>query len=765
MPYKNILKTAVILATLAPIASANASAWSNGTGTYELDRSKQACTAITKTRNQHLIFNFPKDGIGFPIIRVFNRIRTPYLGVATTINGQKFRAFAHRPDGSRTESHYFMPESTQQLKDFISHVKAKSVLQTRLLMMQGQTLRYAPANFSLSGSTNAMNALQRCLGGQLISNSQKSLIKVLKKYENSARAERGTNDREVTLSYGDRIFQALRRVNEDGHLFEPLERSLKKQENNPRYHSLKKTIGTQRAIVRRENKISTTLLDNQDFYGRADSIIADLRNTIKSEKSELVSLKSEKKALMVKINSANAKINVLMVDVNRANDIVGSTSTRLSQSQNELERQEFRLSSLNSDIRRFSNEIRNLESQTETLEQELERTSRRYRNRAQIRANKEREIEQRFNGTVADLENSIATIQRKQRNQTNKKQKVQAISQKASRIVSILDGFAGIKAKIVEKRALIKELKPNKADPKVQKRIEKLKAKIVDLKARRDNKLAKVAAVIAEINIPNNAGKNFAAAITLKQCAPTAKAACLNKANKAIVGMNELQAKVTTNLGNLQAQLSQQQRSLGEMNNALAGLANLENRLLRRKDEARQAYSNNTQSISDYEYSLRERQSTRDDVKDTITSLYSEIGRKQARLDNARAELRAAQRVVTNFKTSVNYDSMLANNRRLASTISNTQRSLSSHQSQLTSNLDRQLSISKEIDTYPTRIATAQKNEVAAQAILNKVAPEFNALDSKLRNTRSEYQRVLGNVAGPLKTFQSYYKAVIKNIR
>lgn len=394
---------------MAPSALAGIfGAWEQSVGTYDLDTNKTACIAKTVgvKKNSELMLIFPKDKTSLPLIRMNNLNRwKQYIGASYGQGSNKLKGFIVKR--GRQQSYYLMAPNAAAFESFITTVRAKSSMQALKLFDDRGVLKANPADFSLSGSTNATNAIKTCLGSSsFLSATQKSLFSALQRFNNT-RPLSISRDISGLESRGMRIFSALRNIISRGGEMQRLGEDLRRRESNTRYKEIKPIYVKNSDIKSTQTQIIGTLNSNQDFYDQAGELISKVEASISQTQERIELLTTQRTALEVSISEANQTLSTLQVDVDSAN-------RNLSQNRSDLSIAQKRLNDLNAQSSNLSNEMKALErslaemnGQRRLLNQAIFEAENRYNNRNNIARQIENDIYARFGGTPRQLRESL----------------------------------------------------------------------------------------------------------------------------------------------------------------------------------------------------------------------------------------------------------------------------------------------------------------------------------------------------------------------
>jgi chromosome segregation ATPase len=485
----------VILATMimaiAPSALAGTfGAWEQTVSSYDLDTSKTACIAKTTdaAKKSQLTLIFPKDKTSLPLVRINNLNRwKQYIGATYGQGQSKLKGFIIKR--GRQQSYYLMAPNAAAFESFINTVRAKSSLKALKLFDDRGQLKAHAAEFSLSGSTNATNAVKACLGSSsLLSSTQKSLFSALQRFSD-VRPASITRDIGGLEARGLRIFSALKAVVSRGGEMQRLGDDLRRKENNPRYKELKPIYKTNNEIKTAQSQVIRTLESNQSFYDQSAELIATVDTTIQTTQERIDLLSEQRVTIERSISEANQTLSTLQVDVDAANSSLRSHQAQRTAAQRSLNRLTEQSSALTSEIRGLERSLSEMVGQRRILNQATYEAQNRYDDRHNIARQIENEIYSRFGGTPRQLREALEIANSEVKTSTALKNKAEELNGNVANSLSHLEQIPGINRRlksINEDLQCYQSSNPEELASCVQKAVNSAKAEKEELKKERD---------------------------------------------------------------------------------------------------------------------------------------------------------------------------------------------------------------------------------------------------------------------------------------
>ena len=775
--------SAVLALIMAPSVSA---AWTHGVSDYILDSSKQACVATTQVRNNaDLTLIFPRDKKSLPIVRVTEKFSNflngkKYLGVRFLDQTTGLKVHGFPVKSGRTQYYYMVPKSSTDFKAFMTYIRAKGSMKMLKLFNDKGQIKANSVEFSLSGSTNATNAIKSCLGSTtFLSDSQSRLIDVLDKYKNDAVAGNpGTNQDSINRR-GSNMVNSLRRVMQEGDRLEPLESELSTLENNERYVELKKSYETNTAVYNTQKKIVDTLTDNQNFYDNADEIIADFNAEIARLETLIGRLEAERGQISDRLDVIEEEIDRQQVVVNRKRETRDTRSQELLNIRSLLSQVNTDISNASIELGQKEERLRNLQLDVRPLRQNLRIAEGRYRDRDRLKREARTRLFDRY-GRPDALRNSISDAQGKadsaravKKVNVAIKSTVGSILAKTREIEGIDKSMAKVSTKISCLEKLIadggEQASGKVCDTKVRgslaDTLQRIKGRRAEQQTKRDSKVSSLNEMISGISAPSNGRRILQAIGSLKSCNISDVKDCRTKAeavkvlaegriasNNAVIIENDKKAKEAS------AKLAAFEKAFEE------NVRGLDDKL---REEVRAASA-----------ALRSNEIEIDRTIDRVDFLERELsvlGRSQARLSgqlgSAQAAFSSADAIyedtvarLEEYKRSVGYQQILNRQSVVIRQISQNGESLKVNKRSLASSIARKERVAAEVDTYPARITDATEKRDTADQVLNDIGPEYLELDEDVTRVRFAYNRVVRLLKPDLIRYQAEFKTVIKNL-
>ena len=399
------MKTQTLFLTFlltSQLANAN---WSFTEKPYDLDDSKGACVAEISTKHNDLEFNFPKDGKGFPVVKMTNKFDREYVAARMFINGGRIRFFG-KDDRGNTEF-YMVPRNAAELEEVINIVKRNSKLEIDKVYKKSGRMATGTGDFSLRGSSAALNKMRDCLGGQFISTEQTILLTELNQRSFMGRNDDLGLDYQKHMQLGLETYEGIKTWNDKSDAALAAQAKVQEIKEGAEYRELKSHEREITAGMKNQNDRRAQIKSNEKFYANADSIIEGLKN----DKSDL---ETKKGNLEVTTEALESELTTLRVDLTNLELVLESAQTRLATASANVRAKEGEVSAeeaaigdiqdvLNVSIRRKAQ----LVSQTPSLEQSLRDARWRSDNSRQIKRDLEESLYQQFGGRPFELEAAI----------------------------------------------------------------------------------------------------------------------------------------------------------------------------------------------------------------------------------------------------------------------------------------------------------------------------------------------------------------------
>lgn len=395
------------------IASAN---WTFSEKPYEMDDTKSACTASISTDHNDLELSFPKDGRGFPIVKMTNKFNRDYFGARLFLSRDRIR-FIGKDDNGNIEF-YMVPQTAQELETVIALIKRDRKLTIEKLYSNRGRFATGSGDFSLRGSSAALNKVQDCLGGQFLSQSQENLIKEINKRSFVSLPDDLGVDYSKYMELGKKVIEGIQNWEKRTVDSQEAQQLVEEKKQGEEYLSLKAEKKKQDGIIKKAQDRQKVISANEDFFNNADQIIADLE-------SELSKKEAEETALNVSVNSQETVLSGLLVNLEQLENTLASAQAQVDASQGSVTTAEANISEKEAQISDIEDVIRgsiqreaSLVSQTRILENARDNAKWRTDNSRQVRRELEDSLYNQFGGTPRDIEDRIAELSRVIKNLT-----------------------------------------------------------------------------------------------------------------------------------------------------------------------------------------------------------------------------------------------------------------------------------------------------------------------------------------------------------
>lgn len=401
---ETVKKESFFLIFLLSTQMSNA-AWTFSEKPYDMDSSKEACVAEITTQHNDLEFNFPKDGMGFPVVKMTNKFDREYFGARMFLDRSRIRFFAK--DDSGQIEFYMLPQNAAELETVIEIVKRNSKLTIDKLYNKNGRQDSGSGEFSLSGSSAALNKLKDCLGGTFISSAQENLIQSV-----NQRASRNLNidlglDYGKYMDLGRKIYSGIQGWEAGNQALQEAVGALEEKRNDPEYKELSRMNSLQEGIISRANNRIGEIQDNENFYANSSEIISGLE-------SDKANAESEERGLETSVASQES-------EVSRIEGLLSSLESTLSVREGEVSQASARAESLRGQIETKNGEISDIEavlsaskrrensliSQTRSLREAREEAKFRSDNSRTIKRDLEESLYRQYGGRPFEIELKI----------------------------------------------------------------------------------------------------------------------------------------------------------------------------------------------------------------------------------------------------------------------------------------------------------------------------------------------------------------------
>lgn len=439
--YKSVLLTTTLL--LAGTAQA---AWTSGVEPYELDSNKEACVAKVETKHNDLSIAFPKDGQGYPLIKMTNKFEREYIAARLWLSNSRVRFFGK--DSSGNIEFYMIPKSQYELQTFINIVKRNSKLSIQKLYKKNGKVTSSNGDFPLKGSSAALRSVQECLGGTLISSYQANLLREVV----SKRANPISNDYRDNMEAGQKIFEGLRDWKNLEELKAVAFEAVRVKERDPRLMELEAEKAKQEGIIGENRQEFNRISDNEAFFSTADSTIDSLNGDIATSSRRVNELGESAQSQANRIAPHSEHIRNLETIARSARADVDSAQLRLDSAEEQVNAKRSQVSATEASLEQSRTRLHNYTSQTFDLEMERNRTRTDFENRVEIKRELEQRLYAQYGGSPTELSFQIEDLdERRRRNRR--------ISEKASELSSDVSDIANDAAAITRTHSRVQNVK------------------------------------------------------------------------------------------------------------------------------------------------------------------------------------------------------------------------------------------------------------------------------------------------------------------
>lgn len=387
------------------VAHAN---WSFTEKPYDLDETKEACVAQISTKHNDLEFNFPKDGKGFPVVKMTNKFDREYIAARMFISGSRVRFFG-KDDRGQIEF-YMVPRDAQELETVINIVKRNSRLEIDKVYKRGSRMDTGTGEFSLRGSSAALNRMQDCLGGQFLSSEQSVLLSDLNQRSFMQRNDDLGLDYQKHMQLGLETYRGIKSWNDLGDAALAAQAKVDEIKEGAEYRELKSHEREITAATRNQQARRAQINSNESFFANADKIVNDLREEKSNTQAAKAQLEATTEAQASELAALQGDLSALEVDLANAQARLDSADTSVANKRGDISSEEGAIA----DIQDVINSSLRIKAQLVALTPGLEQSAREARwrsdNSRQIKRDLEESLYRQYGGRPFELETAIDAL-------------------------------------------------------------------------------------------------------------------------------------------------------------------------------------------------------------------------------------------------------------------------------------------------------------------------------------------------------------------
>ncbi|MCR9203080.1 MAG: hypothetical protein NXH75_00775 [Halobacteriovoraceae bacterium] len=402
------------------IASAN---WTFSEKPYEMDKTKVGCTASINTDHNDLEINFPKDGKGFPIVKMTNKFDRDYFGARLFLSRDRIR-FIGKDDSGKTEF-YMIPRTAEQLETVINIIKRDRKLTIEKVYNRSGRFATGSGEFSLRGSSAALNKVQECLGGgELLSSAQEQLILDLNKRSFVSLPDDLGINYSSYMDLGKKVFEGIQNWDKRSADSEQAQQLVEEKKQGEEYKSLKAEKRNQDSIISKSQDRQKVIASNESFFQNADGIISNLE-------SDLQEKEAEETALNVSVNSQESVLSGLLINLEQLENTLASAQGQVDLSQGSVSTAESNISLKEGEISDIEDVIRGsiqresgLVAQTRRLRDIRDDAKWKNDNSRRVKRELEESLYNQFGGRPTDLEGRRDSLSREIKQLTGRSERL-----------------------------------------------------------------------------------------------------------------------------------------------------------------------------------------------------------------------------------------------------------------------------------------------------------------------------------------------------